>query len=270
MISKKQIILTGGAASIVVALLLFPIGVIKQEEKKDNTVHVPEKDTAHGEAQSAMHTVELPPAQRQEVDKLKKGQQAAGPSSTAEKIGDVFASATAYDSAIYYYKKAAEHRDNLSIKIKTADAYYNLFGITEGQDAKVAKACKDILEEILTITPNNMEVKARLGYVTTLTSAAPMAGVGILNEVLEKEPNNRTALLNLGLLGIRSRQFDKAISRFERILSNDPDDQVARFYLAVCYKETDDLAKVRELVNTITASNSDPVLISESKKLLVE
>jgi tetratricopeptide (TPR) repeat protein len=265
MISKKQIILLGGAASVVVVLLMFPIGVIKKEEKKNDT-RVQKEDTAA--QQQVSHTVELPTELRTEIDKLKKGL-VSNPKS-AEKIGDLFASATAFDSAVYYYKKSAQEQDNLAIKIKTADAYYNLFGITEGRDSKVADACKEILREILTISPSNMEAKAKLGYVTTLTSAAPMEGVGILNQVLEVEPENRTALFNLGLLGIRSRQFEKAITRFEKIIVKDSEDQVARFYLAICYKETNNPTKVRELVKIITRSNADPVLISEAEKLLVE
>jgi len=265
MISKKQIILLGGAASVAVVLLILPIGVIKKEEKKDTRVQ--KEDTSVAQ-QQVSHKVELSTELRTEIDKLKKGL-VSNPKS-AEKIGDLFASATAFDSAVYYYKKSAQGQDNLAIKIKTADAYYNLFGITEGRDSKVADACKEILREILTISPSNMEAKAKLGYVTTLTSAAPMEGVGILNQVLEVEPENRTALFNLGLLGIRSRQFEKAITRFEKIIVKDSGDQVARFYLAICYKETNNLTKVRELVKIITRSNADPVLISEAEKLLVE
>lgn len=266
MISKRQIILLGGATSVVAVLLMFPIGVIKKEEKKNDT-KVQKEDTSVAQ-QQVSHTVELPTELRTEIDKLKKG--LANNPTSAEKIGDLFASATAFDSAVYYYKKSAQGQDNLAIKIKTADAYYNLFGITEGRDSKVADACKEILREILTISPSNMDAKAKLGYVTTLTSAAPMEGVGILNQVLEVEPENRTALFNLGLLGIRSRQFEKAITRFEKVIAKDSGDQVARFYLAICYKETNNLAKVRELVKIITRSNADPVLISEAEKLLVE
>lgn len=266
MISRNQIILISSAVGLATVLLIFPIGVVKQEKKEDS-IKVQKADTA---ASTQAHMVEIPKALRTEIDQLEVAFKKAASSSTAEQIGDAFAKATAYDSAIFYYEKAGQLKDNLAIKIKTADAYYNLFGITEGQDAKVAQKCKTLFKEILSITPTNMEVKARLGYITTLTSEAPMEGVGILNQVLEVEPDNRTALFNLGLLGIRSRQFEKARARFEKILNKDSEDQVARFYLAVCYKETNDLAKVRELVNIITQSNFDPVLISESKKLLVE
>lgn len=269
MISKKQVILLSGSVLLLGALVVLPIGVVKKENKPAIDKPTSKPETTEESSQD-LHAVELPIELKKEVVKLEKEFAVSKSPAVAEKIGDLFSDATAFDSAVYYYEKAAKLKDNLALKIKLSEAYYSWFGVTEGKNDKVATSCKETLKEIVTISPSNLEAKSKLGYLMTLTSQAPMEGVAILKEVLAVDPQYRTALFNLGLLDIRSGQIDKAIPRFEKILTLDASDQISRFYLAICFKEKKELTKVRDLVNIIAKSNADPVLIGEAQKLLVD
>lgn len=269
MISRNQWLLIISAVMLTVLLMFFPKGVI--QKKNTNTANrdqIQQKEEKQ-EASSSTHQVQIPKELKTSIDSIKNVYHKTNDIKFLEKIGDLYFEATAFDSASYYYENVSKQKNSLAVKIKLSEAYYSWFSITEGRDAQVAQKCVQILEEIVTISPDNLEAKSKLGYVTTLTSEAPMKGVKILKEVLAKNPNFRTALFDLGLLDIRSGQIEKAQEKFEKLLKIDYNDQLSRFYLAVCYKEKKDLTKTKELVEIIAKSDANPVVVSEAKKLLV-
>jgi cytochrome c-type biogenesis protein CcmH/NrfG len=96
-------------------------------------------------------------------------------------------------------------------------------------------------------------------YVTTET---PMAGIKMLREVVEKDPDNVLANFNLGLLSIQSRQFDKAIQRFDKLVTKDPENWKARFYLGVAYKESGNKQKSKEQFELVKKLQNDPEVTS--------
>jgi uncharacterized protein HemY len=49
-----------------------------------------------------------------------------------------------------------------------------------------------------------------------------MQGITLLREVVQADPENVNANLNLGLFSMKSGQFDKAISRFETVVKKKP------------------------------------------------
>ena len=59
----------------------------------------------------------------------------------------------------------------------------------------------------------------------------------MLREILEQNPENREAIFNLGLLAIRSGQYDRALDRFKKLIDLDAEDFEAVFYLGVVYSE---------------------------------
>jgi len=52
---------------------------------------------------------------------------------------------------------------------------------------------------------------------------APMEGVGLLRKVVQIDPDNRKALNYLGLFSMQSKQYDKAVERFEHLVKLGPD-----------------------------------------------
>ena len=66
-----------------------------------------------------------------------------------------------------------------------------------------------------------------------IESNNPMEGVFMLRKILEKEPKNKEALFNLGVLSIQSKQYNKAIERFNQLLIIDSLDKRAYLHLGI-------------------------------------
>lgn len=93
-------------------------------------------------------------------------------------------------------------------------------------------------QRVVDMNPNDLMAKTRLA-MTLVTSQNPMVGITMLREVLEVDPDYREAILNLGLLSIRSGQYDKAVARFEKLLEMDSLDYEAMLYNGVALQEID-------------------------------
>ena len=77
----------------------------------------------------------------------------------------------------------------------------------------------------LDITQNKEETK---GYDTKIQLAIekvkgqnPMEGIMMLKEIVDQDPENVEALFYLGMFSMESGQFEKAVVRFQSILSID-------------------------------------------------
>jgi len=151
--------------------------------------------------------------------------------------------------AAFYYAKSAK-LDNSEKKLNFAgqlfldvlhDAGSAGVQVWEGQQAI---AC---FERSLELNPNNDTVKLAMaaGYIEG--TGELMQGVQILRGIVNEKPDNIPANLMLGKMSIQSGQFDKAISRFEKVLSVAPNNTEAMYFLAEAYKGKGDKQKAIEL-----------------------
>jgi lipopolysaccharide biosynthesis regulator YciM len=62
-----------------------------------------------------------------------------------------------------------------------------------------------------------------------------MKGIAPIRQIVEKRPDNAFGQFILGLGGIRSGQYDKAIERFKIVMSLQPDNLEAALNLAETY-----------------------------------
>jgi tetratricopeptide (TPR) repeat protein len=97
----------------------------------------------------------------------------------------------------------------------------------------------------LALDSTNTDAKTGLGVTIVNGLGAPMAGITMLLEVVKKEPKNLKANMNLGTFAIKSGQFDKAIKRFNLIISTIKPTPDAYFYLATAYEN---LGKNKEAI----------------------
>lgn len=74
----------------------------------------------------------------------------------------------------------------------------------------------------------------------------PMQGIMLLREVLEEDPENSRAHFQLGIFSIQSKQYDKAVDRFEKVLKQNPEDFDAHYYLGYAYLNLESFEKARE------------------------
>ncbi|WP_235921223.1 tetratricopeptide repeat protein [Foetidibacter luteolus] len=101
---------------------------------------------------------------------------------------------------------------------------------------------KALLEKSLEINPANDSAKVGIGvcYLYGNISNAPMQGIQLIREVLAKNPHHVYAHMILGLGGVRSGQYDKAIEHFNDVLKVAPDNLEAAFNLAEAYEQKGD------------------------------
>ncbi|MEJ5993644.1 tetratricopeptide repeat protein [Pedobacter sp. Du54] len=103
----------------------------------------------------------------------------------------------------------------------------------------------------MAIDSTNTDAKTGLGITIVNGMGAPMEGIMMLREVVAKEPKNLKANMNLGVFAIKSGQFDKAITRFNTIITTIKATPDAYFYLATAYEK---LGKNTEAIDAFLMS----------------
>lgn len=90
----------------------------------------------------------------------------------------------------------------------------------------MATEAKELFEKALILNPANDSTKVGLGgcfFFGGGGSEPPMKGIGYIREVAEKDSSFVYAQYMLGLGSFISRQWSKAVERFERVLQLQPD-----------------------------------------------
>ena len=72
-----------------------------------------------------------------------------------------------------------------------------------------------------------LEMQITEGISSVLQSEAPMQGIMMLKQVLEKEPGNVKANLALAVFSVVSGQYEKAFDRFQQVLNAEQKDEGA-------------------------------------------
>lgn len=106
----------------------------------------------------------------------------------------------------------------------------------------LATNAKGLFEQSLQLNPNSDSVKVEIGacYLFGNISSTPMEGILKIKEVADKDSNNVYAQLMLGLGGVRSGQYDKAIERFQAVIRKEPANLQAIFNLAETFEKKGD------------------------------
>ena len=139
----------------------------------------------------------------------------------------------------YYIGEAAKLEN--SEKNLTFAAHLLLDDMMAATDAAqqhwTATRAKELFEIALKLNPQNDSSKIGLGacYMFGNISGNPMQGILLIKEVADKNPDNVYAQMMLGLGGIQSGQYDKAIERFLNVINKQPDNIEAILNLAQAY-----------------------------------
>ena len=90
-----------------------------------------------------------------------------------------------------------------------------------------------------------------------IESNNPMEGVFMLRKILEKEPKNKEAVFNLGVLSIQSKQYNKAIERFNQLLIIDSLDKRAYLHLGISNFELGNEEEANFFFDKVLRSNNN-------------
>ena len=118
------------------------------------------------------------------------------------------------------------------------------------------------------------KVEEKVNQTTSISNAMdlikgenPMEGIFMLREILEKDPKNKEALYNLGVLSIQTAQYQNAVNRFNQIIAIDSSDKRAYLQLGISNYQLGNLEIADSLFNIIRESN-DRLLIKDLDNFL--
>ena len=260
--NKVQLVLILSALVLIAAIYQLPRVVVENEQLQEVT----------SSSQPVQHEFQIPPEMvskiRNAKDSLELAQDKNKKAKFALSLSRFYLDYGKLDSAVYYADLVSRWSSTLSRSL--AELYYGAYErSTDHASRKIYAGKAEVLfRSLLENDPVNLYFKNRLAMVLT-ASQNPMLGVMMLREIIEVNPENRLALLNLGLLAIQSGQFEKAKERFKELTRLNPVDYESKLYLAVSLIETDSQDQAVIVLNEIlSTSDSLPVIKVMAKEYL--
>lgn len=124
----------------------------------------------------------------------------------------------------------------------------------------LASNAKDLFEQALKVNPANDSSKIGLGacFIFANISENPMEGIAAIREVVQRNPDNVFGQMVLGLGGVKSGQFDRAIERFTIVADKQPDNLEAILNLAEAYDQKGDKANAVKWYKNVKEKISNP------------
>lgn len=257
------------AGVVVISLIL-----IAPERKSDQKKELVAEDLheGHDHAPGEGHDEEAPSAKEERLPSEMKALE-----EQAEKVADTDTKLSLYDSLINmsirekspnsvakYSKKKALVVPTESNWMLAGDNYFKAFRLSKNQSKAMLEGAIAAYEKVQEINPDNLDAKTATGvaYVegAALMGEMPMKGIGILQEVINIDPENVNAITNLGYFAIQSGQYDKAIERFEKVLQIDPKNAEAYIYLTDVYLSQDKREKGIETLEKYKTMVDDPLV----------
>jgi TolA-binding protein len=269
---KSQMLLSVAGLGLVVLLYFQPRSVLHKnrpaqpaEEQKETPPATSEPPEAH---QNTLTDKQLREISRlrsgflNQTDKIRKG-------AFADSLAGVFAGLSKPDSAAFYLEQIAALQPGMPAYLRAGDGYYEAFRFAADTDKanKLGEKTRFFYQKVLDLDPRQLDVKSRMA-MTFVSTATPMQGIMMLREVIAQQPDNQTALFNLGLLAIQSKQYDKAVDRFKQILGKHPDDSESHLYLGISYVNLGKNADARTELEWVQKNEKDPVILQAAGEYL--
>lgn len=275
--NKSILLVIGFASLLTVGLYSLPKGVVQNADKKlsgkvsSGRTTTKANETKQETKSAVEHNTPLTAEQQQKRSALLTVYVGAGEADKAKTAGpliDFFRSVSRFDSAAFYAGQLATNQPTEPNLLRAGDLHFEAYGfaLDDKKSADLGQKTRDFYQKALDKNPNLLLAKANMAmtYVSTQT---PMQGIMLLREVLKQDPTNEVALFNLGLLSMRSNQYDRAIERFRQILAVNPDSRKARFYLGVSLVEKGEKSEAKKVLAEVKATEKDPQILAAVKEL---
>jgi tetratricopeptide (TPR) repeat protein len=243
---------------IAVALLAIAIIYLLPRVVVDKKTDIVEENTAVKDTDN--HSSDLSVEASNTIDELKSALSKASSADKDKHLNDIarqFLKFNKFDSAAVYLERAALLKGNAQSYLATGNAYYEAltFAVNTEKANKMAEKARYWLEKATEANPTDIESKAKIA-LTYVNSEAPMQGILKLRTLAEENPDNEFVQYNMGILSYQSNQYDKAVSRFEKVVSINPKSVNGYFYLALSQKEVG--KKAEAIKNFKMAAQLDP------------
>ena len=124
------------------------------------------------------------------------------------------------------------------------------------------------LQQAIELDTNNIDNKVNLAAILMEGKNQVMGGVPILLSIVKKSPNHLKANFILAKFAVVSGQFDKAITRLEKIISLNPAYTDAYLVLANAYAQKGERVKAQSTLKQCQQHISDATAKAEINKLI--
>jgi tetratricopeptide (TPR) repeat protein len=265
---KKSMIAVLVSASVLMGVLYhLPKVIVNDKEKQlaGGAAGMPAGSAQSQGQPPANHDVSLSPEQLSVINRL-RNQFLSDPDKEkkvkfADSLVTVFTQHSKLDSAAKYLEAIATLNPLTPNLLRAGNGYYDAFGFAVDSEKAgfLGEKAREYYQKVLDRNPGILEAKTKMA-MTYVTTANPMQGILLLREVLAEDPKNEPALFNLGILSMRSGQYDKAIDRFQQIIRLNPDNTQAQFYLGVSYFETGKKEEARKVFTLVKQKETDPAV----------
>lgn len=149
------------------------------------------------------------------------------------------------EKAIEMFNDAIKNADPENDMKNMLSAYVNLSNIyTEMGDEEKSL---EMLNKVLEYDPQNKEALLQIAKYHETKKDYDKA-LPLYDKMLELEPENVDVLFNQGIAFKSNDQLDKAIANFEKIITINPDDTETTYFLTMFYNEKEDYQKVVDLI----------------------
>lgn len=171
-----------------------------------------------------------------------------------------------------YLEVIAKSEPNLTNWLNAGNRFLKAFENTRDsliQPTMLQKA-NAAFTKAMAIDSANTDAKTGMGITIVNGMGAPMQGIAMLLDVVKKDPKNLKANMSLGMFAMRSGQFDKAVVRFNDIISNIKATPEAYLLLATAYES---LGKNTQAIDAYLSSKklaANPTITSFVDKKVAE
>jgi len=172
----------------------------------------------------------------------------------------------------YAWYEAESSRLEYSEKSLTFAAHLFLDNLRGEENPQLKKwkalQAKDLFERSLKINNKNDSSIVGLGacYIFGGIAENPMEGILKVRQVIERDSTNLFAQMTLGHGSLLSGQYDKAISRFEKVISLQPDNLEAIMMLAEVYERKADKPSAIKWYSKAVSVVKNPSIQKELEK----
>ena len=252
---KQQLILTGAGILLMASLLIFGSKVTKKEDPISQGVGKDPSPQFNFSTYLRSVKQKLPVNQQNYLDNLengvKRGDVKEQQIKTYNQLGNFWKdSAHEHDLYNYYIAEAAKLVN--SEKNLTFAAQLILKDLRNEEDIAKrgwkAEQAIELFERSIELDPGNDGLKVGLGSCYIFgkgmvgNAQETMKGIQQLLQVVKKDSTNMQAQLILGIGGVISTQYDKAVDRLQVVVKNEPSNIEAISWLADAYAGKGDKA----------------------------
>ncbi len=262
---KIQLLLIGGA--LVLFVLLFtapkinPSPEVKKVEAPAGSEAVSDAATLDVYLGQALKSLE--PALKEKADGFAAKQKNDSLSAFWDRLKRP-------DLASYYAEEQAKKENKAASWFSAGNRYYYAvqFSKDKSETPALYQCAMRCFNKGLALEPGNIDGQIMLASCYVEGTTNPMEGISRLREVEKTDSNNVKLQLAFAFFSVKSRQFDKAIRRFNKALAADTNRIEIYLHLADAYEQQGETASTIKALEAFAARTPDAMERNEINKYI--